>query len=287
MEQRSPEWFAARKGRITASNVGAILGYSPFRTAGDTLRAMVREYHGAESEFKGNIATQWGTNHEDGAIIEYELITNRKVEKCGFYTYEHWLGASPDGLIGDDGLIEVKCPFSLRNEEKPQFKTIFEQMHYFCQIQIQLFILDRQWCDFVQWCPADLKIERVQRAPEFIKTMLHELRDFFQQYQIAIQNPNEHLGDKQFSISTMDAKRLLAEYDDQCAIMEAASNRKQELLAKIVSLANNKDALICGRSLKKTQRAGAVSYAKVVKDHLPDLDLEQYRGKPSEYWVLK
>ena len=65
MEQRSEEWFNIRKGRVTGSAVGAILGIAPFAKQADILRRMVRDWHKAPSEFVGNIATQWGTMNED------------------------------------------------------------------------------------------------------------------------------------------------------------------------------------------------------------------------------
>ena len=75
IEQRSEEWFKQRIGKITGSRVGAILGLSPFQKASDVMRAMVREYHGAESEFKGNSATMYGVANEDAAIFDFELET--------------------------------------------------------------------------------------------------------------------------------------------------------------------------------------------------------------------
>ena len=102
MEQRSPEWFAARKNRITGSAVGAILGLSPYSTPDDVMRRMVREKFDAPSEFTGNVATEWGVANEAGAIKEYEMETGVTVKPAGFYTHMHWLGASPDGLVGDE-----------------------------------------------------------------------------------------------------------------------------------------------------------------------------------------
>ena len=156
MEQRSPEWFAARKNRITGSAVGAILGLSPYSTPDDVMRRMVREKFDAPSEFTGNVATEWGVANEAGAIKEYEMETGVTVKPAGFYTHMHWLGASPDGLVGEEGLIEVKCPYSLRHEKSPvPFKPLALQMHYYAQIQIQLFITGRPWCHFYQWTPAE------------------------------------------------------------------------------------------------------------------------------------
>ena len=80
MEQRSEKWFSVRKGRVTGSSVGAILGHSPWASPDDVMRRMVREWHGAPSEFEGNIATQWGSSNENGAVQEYAMETNNTVE---------------------------------------------------------------------------------------------------------------------------------------------------------------------------------------------------------------
>ena len=63
VKQRSPEWFKARIGRLTGSNIGAALGLTPWKTPDDLIRQMVREYHGAEPEFVGNAATECCTAH--------------------------------------------------------------------------------------------------------------------------------------------------------------------------------------------------------------------------------
>ena len=107
MEQRSPEWLSARVGRVTGSVAGAILGHAPYATRDDILRRMVRDYHGAESEFQPNIATDYGTINEDGALIDYRMETGNDVELVGFIEKDEWAGCSPDGLIGDDGQVRV------------------------------------------------------------------------------------------------------------------------------------------------------------------------------------
>ena len=75
MKQRSPEWFEARKGKITGSRIAGILGVSPFQTPDSVMREMVREWHGLPPEFTGNIATRWGEDHEDDARRSYEGAT--------------------------------------------------------------------------------------------------------------------------------------------------------------------------------------------------------------------
>ena len=190
MEQRSEEWFNIRKGRVTGSAVGAILGIAPFAKQADILRRMVRDWHRAPSEFVGNIATEWGVRNEAGALTEYEMVSGNKVEACAFYQYEHWLGASPDGLVGDRGLVEIKCPFGIRYKHPPVFKTVKDQTHYYAQMQIQLFCTDRDWCDFYQWTPNGDLIERIERDESFLATVLPVLRNFYDKYLIERELPN-------------------------------------------------------------------------------------------------
>ena len=129
LKQGSEEWFNARKGRITGSRVGAILGLSPFANRDDVMREMIREHFGYEREFKGNVATDWGSEHESTAIAQYERETGNLVISTGFFAYEDMLGASPDGLVLDNGLVEVKCPYSKK------IKPLSEQPHYIAQVQ--------------------------------------------------------------------------------------------------------------------------------------------------------
>lgn len=286
MQQRSEEWFEARKGRLTGSNVGAALGLNPWKDHRDLVREMVREYHGAEREFKGNVATEYGTMHEPGATVEYELETGNKVQECGFFALGDFWGASPDGLIGDDGLIEIKCPYGQRDKNPPQFKSIYEQPHYYAQIQMELKCTGRKWCHFYQWSMHGTNLETVYFDPDFFREHEYALEDFRSFYEQELKNP-DHLKPKRKQIESAKASQLVEEYNDLQDAIDHATARKKEVMAELVELAGEQNADICGKKLTKVEKQGSVSYAKVVKDHLPKLDLEPYRGKPTEYWMLK
>ena len=282
-QQRSPEWFAARRGRVTGSIVGAILDIAPYMTRDEALRSMVRSYHGAESEFSGNIATEYGNNNEDGARWQYELETGNTVKEAFFDTKEDWLGASPDGYVGGEGLIEIKCPFGKRNGG--EFKALSEQPHYYAQIQIQLYVTDRQWCDFYQWSPHGSKLERVELDPNWLDENLPVLRQFYAFYLSELSNP-EHLSPKRKEINTEATKLLMQEYDELSDAIAQAQERLGEVKDSIIDATGGKDALVWGRKVTKVERKGSVSYAKVVKDHAKGVDLESYRGKPSVSWKI-
>lgn len=281
-EQRSAEWFDQRKGRVTASNAGAILGFSPYKTADDVMREMVRDHFGAEREFTGNIATEYGVAHESIAITDYELSTGATVIRCGFYPFEEWLGASPDGFIWVNGLIEVKCPYS-----KNIYRKASEQLHYYAQMQIEMYCSNREYADFYQWAPGAATIERVDINEKWLDENLPKLRAFYDNYLEELKSPEKHLEPKRKEIDTTEIAQLLSQYDDLQDAIDNATARKKEVLAMIVTLAGEQDAIICGRNLTKVEKQGAISYATAIKDIAPDADLEKYRGKPSSYWIIK
>jgi len=287
MKQRTKEWYDARKKCVTASNAGAILGFDPFRNRDDVMRAMVREVLGAEPEFTGNVATQYGQYHEDGAIAEFEMSTGLTVETCGFFTHEDWLGASPDGIIGDESLIEVKCPYGIRNDKIPDFKPIEEQEHYYAQVQIQLFCTGRERAYFYQWAMHGSMIEVATKNQSWLDENLPKLRQFYAEFLHELENnADEHLAPRRVIVDTPQAHKMIQEWDELKEQIELAQERQKDLLAEIVALGKDQDALIAGRKLTKIERAGSVSYAKVVKEKLPELDLTPWTGKPSEYWKI-
>lgn len=283
LEQKSDEWYKARVGRITGSMVGAILECAPYMTKAEALRSMVRSYHGAPSEFTGNIATEWGNTHEDGARWEYELETGNKVDPAFFDTKEDWLGASPDGYIGDDGLVEIKCPFGIRNDPEPKFKTLAEQPHYYAQIQVQLYVTDRKWCDFWQWTPHGTRLERVDIDHEWLNENLPILRQFYAFYLSELDNP-DHLEPLRKEINTDAAKKMLDEYDQLGDAIANAQERQKEVKAAIIDAAGGSNALMWGRKITKVERKGNVQYGKVPE--LKGVDLEPYRGKGSVSWKI-
>ena len=283
MEQRSPEWHEARKGRITASMVGAILGLSPNLSRAGAMRRMVRDAHGAEPEFTGNIATEYGEFNEDGAVAEYEMETGNHVQKVGFIPHEDWAGCSPDGLINADGGLEAKCPFGKRKEG--DLNPLEDQPHYYAQVQFSLWVTGRKFWHFYQWTPRKTKLEVVLPDQAWRDENLPKLRQFYAEF--LAEDPAPHLEAKRVEVDTLEAARIVAEYDQLAEAIENAEARKKELLAEMVRLSGDRDAVFAGRNLTKISKAGSVSYAKAIAELLPGADLEKWRGKPSSYWVLK
>jgi len=288
MEQRSPEWFAARKSRITGSMVGAALGLDPNCTRDEAMRRMVRAHQGLPSEFVGNIATQWGQSHEQEAREDFERATGKDVQFASFVVdpARPWLGASPDGFVDEDGTVEIKCPFGLRDHAPPvTFKTIQEQPHYHAQMQIQMLVTGRKHCFFWQWTPYDNDLTIVDFDHSWINANLPKLEAFYQEFLDICDDAVDERTRTDFDTPALRQK--LAEYDDLAKEIEAAEARRKAILAELVTAAGGKDATICGRKLTKVEKAGSVSYAAAIKVLAPNADLEKWRGKPSSYWLFK
>lgn len=287
MEQRSDEWMAQRKHRVTASMMGAVLGLSPHVTREQALRRMVRDAMEVPSEFEGNIATDYGTRNEPGALIEYQMVTGRTVTPVGFVPVGEWAGASPDGLLDDDGILEIKCPFSLRDKAAPDFKPLEDQPHYYAQVQFQLWCTGREWAHFFQWAPSGYMLEMVEADQEYIYGIVQKALAFHAEFQEALKDPAEFLAPQRKVIDTPRAQAIVREWDELGDAIARAEERRKELLEEMTRLAGDQNADFAGRKLTRVEKAGAVAYAKALKALVPDADLEPWRGKPTALWQLR
>ena len=170
-QQGTPAWFNARKGKVTASKFGAAAGICPYTSRAKALRLEL-----GKEQWKGNLeACTWGTKNERNAIKDYMVRTGNVVTSKGFFEHPeyNWLGGSPDGLVGSEGMIEVKCPF-IKKICHAKIPPI-----YYCQVNGLLEILNRQWCDFISWTPTEMKIYRVYRDPALFNFLLDRYTLFY------------------------------------------------------------------------------------------------------------
>ncbi len=203
--QRTPAWFNARRGKLTASNFGTAAGVNPYQSRNKYLLAEA----GIDPKFTGNDATRWGTVNEANAIKDYQVRTGNIVRAYGFKLHDDyaWLGGSPDGLVGKMGMIEVKCPFI---RQTPHDKI---PPHYYCQINGLLEIFDRQWCDFISWTPTQFKVYRVYRDPELWDLLLGKYTSFFAAMSRgAVDFPRQQRGEKQETLDAIAASDAHTEY---------------------------------------------------------------------------
>lgn len=155
-EQRTPEWFAERLGKITASRIADVVGKTKSGSYGAARKNYMAELlcqrlTGQQEEKFTSAAMQHGTDTEPAARAMYMLETGEDVTETGFIHHPSidMSGASPDGLVGEDGLIEIKCPNTATHLEFLQSRK--PKHEYLLQMQWQMACTGRQWCDFVSY----------------------------------------------------------------------------------------------------------------------------------------
>jgi len=185
--QYTDEWWAAKLGKVGASHISDVMaktksGYGATRK-NYMMKLLVERLTGTHEETYTNAAMQRGIDEEPMANAEYELQTGNMVTQVGFVDHPDVVmaGASPDGLVGDDGLVEIKCPNTATHVDTLLGAPI--DRAYMLQMQWQMACTSRQWCDFVSYDSRmppkhQLVIRRVERDDSLIAEITHEVKLF-------------------------------------------------------------------------------------------------------------
>lgn len=187
MEQGSPEWLALRAGKVTASRVADVIART--KTGWGASRAnymaelIAERLTGQPAPSFSNAAMQWGTDKEPEARDYYAFITGATVEQIAFVHHPTVAdsGASPDGLVGDDGLVEIKCPNTATHIDT--LLGAVGPSKYMTQMQWQLACTGRKWCDFVSYDPRmpesmQLFVTRIERDDDVIAVLEKDVAEF-------------------------------------------------------------------------------------------------------------
>ena len=185
-QRESDAWHMLRKGRLTASNFGPVLESK--RVTPSLVKRVLGEYDVSRVQ-----AIRWGIVNEKEGIKAFTNYTKLPVQHTGLWLHTSGvLGASPDGLVGSDAVLEVKCPFTQRNatiaealecknfclEKKGQGYALKKSSHYWHQVQGQMYITGRNICYFVVWTTKESAILPIQKDPTWEENILH-LQDFY------------------------------------------------------------------------------------------------------------
>jgi putative phage-type endonuclease len=185
--QGSTEWFAIRCGLVTASKVADVVAKTksgPSASRATYMGQLIAErLTGTVQESFTNAAMQWGTEREPDARAAYEFRTDATVEQVGFVVHPTitMSGASPDGMVAADGLVEIKCPNTSGHIETLLGRAVPGK--YLTQVQWQLASTGRKWCDYVSFDPRlpesmSLFVKRVHRDDRMIQDLETQVIEF-------------------------------------------------------------------------------------------------------------
>lgn len=196
MKQLSPEWFAARRGKVTASRVADVMAKTksgPAASRANYMAELIAErLTGQTAEAYTNAAMQWGSEHEQEARDAYSFYTGQEIEQAGFVPHPtiDGFGASPDGLVTTDGLLQIKCPNTATHLDTLTSNSIPEK--YQIQMHAEMACTGRQWNDFVSFDPRlperlKLFIKRLPRDPGTVAQIEREVQGFLAELETKLQ----------------------------------------------------------------------------------------------------
>jgi putative phage-type endonuclease len=190
--QDSPAWIKARIGHLTASRMNDVLAFSkrdgkPLKARADYAIELVAErMTDAAVDHWVSDDMVWGIEKEPDAKVTYTEVTGRPVLPAGFMLHPtiEFCGASPDGFIGHDGLIEIKCPRTTTHITWMLIGEVPDQHR--AQMALQLLVTGRQWCDFVSYDPRchprqRLFLRRFTPTDEYLREIETAAREFLQE----------------------------------------------------------------------------------------------------------
>jgi putative phage-type endonuclease len=219
MEQRSDEWFTARLGKITASRINDVM--ATIKSGGESssrknyrAQLVVERLTGQKADSYTNGAMMWGTEQEPFARQSYEFFTGNDVVEVGFIEHPtiEMSGASPDGLVGDDGMIEIKCPNTATHIDWLLAGVVPSE--HVKQMQWQMECMDREWCDFVSYdprLPVDLQLFIIRCERDYV--LLNEIR-------AAVIKLLSEVDEQVAALETLKYKSLFVEYSDKGRAVE-------------------------------------------------------------------
>ncbi len=188
--QGTDDWQALRLGKVTASRIADLMART--RNGWGTSRAnymaelVAERLTGVKTEGFSNAAIKWGLEMEPQARDAYAFFADVDVAQIGFIDHPRiaMTGASPDGLVGDAGLVEIKCPLTATHIETLLTASVREK--YLYQMQWQMACTGRQWCDFVSYDPRMPErmryfCQRVPRDDRLIATLEREVSEFLRE----------------------------------------------------------------------------------------------------------
>ena len=198
-EQRSPEWFEARRGIPTASRFGDVLATlksgkpSAARTA-YLHELAIERLSGQMTEHYVNAAMQRGSDLEPIARDAYTRVTGRPVKEVGFIRHDRLqTGCSPDGFVGLEGLLEIKAPSN--PTRLIEALAMHDAGEYQPQVQGQIWITEADWCDLTIFHPAiPPRIIRVERDDAYIINLEYEIERFTSELDALVLTLRKRLG---------------------------------------------------------------------------------------------
>jgi len=267
LEQGTEEWLEWRRDKAMASETAAIMGVSPYQSA-EKIRKLKR---GIDNTYVTS-AMQYGTDEEPKAREAYEAAIGEPfVPAC--FEFDDF-GASVDGIdMSGDTLLEIKCP--VKGRESDRWRTVEDdgiEQHDYIQVQHQMMVTGARETHFLVWDGEEYVVTVVKANPDFWKKIEQAWKEFW---------PTVQERDDEEWREAAERYRLAKEVADK------ANAELDDAKKALIDITGGRYSSGHGVEVLKVERKGSIDWKKVQKEHLPDVDLEPYRKKGSEFYQVK
>ena len=259
VKQRSDEWIKIRSScDITASIAPALLGYDENCSVAEMINRLA---YRLDYDLSSNPFVINGINLESTARETLEIELNKKINECGIFVFDYWLGGSPDGLVeGESAIVEIKCPY--KNFE------IKEKYIVQCLINMRLADVDKCYLYIYDHTGVNSKLETIVRDRDRESDILRSL------YKIKCDIP-------EYKKQLDNLLNEIVCYQCISDEIKELETKKKELSAKIMNMTHN--GQYCAKhKISHVIRDGAINYRKYCLDHGITVG-EEYRGEPTKY----
>ena len=288
--QNTDAWHEARKGKVSASRAGSILGVDKRRSRDELMRQMVREYHGAEAEISPFVQGLFdhGKKTEAVAIAAIQVERGEFIEDAGFIHHPKiaWLGCSPDGLIGEDEGVEVKCPTTHRKD----IMDILGDEGYRCQCLLSLIVTGRSEWHFYAYRDGHLVSTTFTKkeAEIWFSEVYDELEKFYESLMAICSSEElsaEYLGSPIVEREDDSWCDLTVNYREAVKDVERAKARLELCKSKLIESAEGKKTRGAGVTVYPVKARKKTDYKKACTD--ANLNLSDYQTIGEVTWSVR
>ena len=290
MTQNTEEWRQVRVGKVTASRIGAILGVDKKMSRDEIMRQMVREHHGAEDEISDFLRTilDHGKESEAEALSAVQDMLGEFIDDCGFVQHPkiEWMGCSPDGLLGDDRGVEIKCP----TKRRKNLDDVLYDEAYKCQCLFSLIVTGREVWTLYVYRDGDITEREFDRkyAEIWFSENVSKLDEFYREYLDIV--ASEELSSPYLEPLEIERTDLLwaTATDKYFRALDGLAEYKAKMSAAkdyLIFLSEGKKSRGNGLLVYPQKGRKKTNYSKAVKD--AGIDVSEYEEYSDPTWHIK
>lgn len=245
------------------------------------LRQAIRKSKGLPNDNKSTFMVDYASNHKSQALMQFSTLTGKAIYPCEEFIFDGFISAKADGILDGEYIVLVRVNYHERDKE--EFAPLKE--HEIAKAQLTMFVTGYKKCVYILWGYKHIQDIIIEYDENFINDKLDSYREFYNLYLSEYDNPRHEMPLLR-EIHNKPAIAKLERLDAIKAEEELLKAERDEIMEYLIELSGGESCVINGRKFTLIEKQGSISYASAIKSLDTDIDLEQFRGKPSSFWKL-